>query len=275
MSSYPTPYPVRLVATDLDGTLLDPFGEVRPRMTAAVRAAREAGIAVIPVTARPPSMLWDIAEQAGLGPFGVCCNGAVLVDLATRQVLESTALAQEVSARLVAELRQLFPEARFALDNLGGFIHERDFFAWDVPVEWQAMMTPVDDILDAIDCACIKIIARVPELSAAELLDRLEGALAQEAHLTTSGLDWIDIGAPGVTKAYAVERLCDRLGVSVSEVIAVGDNHNDLPVLAWAATAAAPANAIPEVLAAVDHVLPSNGDDGVAVLLESLVSSQN
>ena len=100
------------------------------------------------------------------------------------------------------------------------------------------------------------------------LLDRGLGGVG---HVTTSGLDWVDIGAPQVSKAYALERVCDRLHVRLDDVIAVGDNHNDLSVLAWAGVAMAPANAIPEVLALVERVLPSNSEDGVACLLEELI----
>ena len=78
------------------------------------------------------------------------------------------------------------------------------------------------------------------------------------------------MASPGITKAHAVQRVCDRLGVGVGEVLAIGDNYNDLTVLAWAGRAAAPANAIPEVLSVVQQVLPSNGEDGVAQLLERL-----
>ena len=71
----------RLVATDMDGTLLDPDGRVTARTSAAVATARAAGIHVVPVTGRPPQALWDLAAAAGLGPLGVCSNGSALVDL--------------------------------------------------------------------------------------------------------------------------------------------------------------------------------------------------
>ena len=85
--------------------------------------------------------------------------------------------------------------------------------------------------------------------------------------------DWVEIGPPGVSKAYALSRVCDHLGVRVDEVAAIGDYHNDLSVLAWAGTALAPANAIPEVLAVADRVLPANTDDGVATYLEELAAA--
>jgi hydroxymethylpyrimidine pyrophosphatase-like HAD family hydrolase len=83
------------------------------------------------------------------------------------------------------------------------------------------------------------------------------------------------MSAPGISKAHAVERVCGRLGVGVDEVLAVGDNHNDLPALAWAGRAAAPANAIAEVRALAHRVLPANTEDGVAQLLEELVCDQS
>lgn len=78
----------------------------------------------------------------------------------------------------------------------------------------------------------------------------------------------------GITKAHAVQRVCDRMGVRLDEVVAIGDNYNDLTVLASVGRAAAPANAIPEVLAIVQQILPSNEDDGVAQFLERLVDER-
>jgi hydroxymethylpyrimidine pyrophosphatase-like HAD family hydrolase len=141
---------------------------------------------------------------------------------------------------------------------------------WD----WNEAVSEVDDIVGAIGPSSIKLVARHPGWPAGTLLSQLQREVAEKGHVTSSGLDWVEIGAAGVSKAYAMERICKLTGVRVSEVLAVGDNHNDLTVLAWAGRAAAPANAIPEVLAAVDQVLPSNGEDGVAVLLEELVSQQ-
>lgn len=263
--------PVRLVATDLDGTLLRPDGSVSPRTRDAVAAARAAGLHVVPVTGRPPRVTWEVAREAGLGPLGVCCNGAALVDVATSEVVELQTITAEVCARLVDILRCCLPGALFAVEQMEGLVHEAGFLepSWG----WVERTTQVQDIADAISSSCIKLIVRKPGWSARELLDELRAELAEDAHLTSSGLDWVELGAPGISKAFALERICDRLDVRVDEVVAVGDNHNDLTVLAWAGHAAAPANAIPEVLAAADHVLPSNEDDGVAELLEVLAAS--
>lgn len=260
------------MATDLDGTLLGPDGTLSDRTIAAVQAARRRGLHVIPVTGRPPRVTWDIAKRAGLGPLGVCSNGAVIVDVESGEVLELEAIAADIATSLVGMLRKAFPGICFAVEDMDSFSYEVGFMepSW----AWDESIAEVEDITAAIGPRSIKIVARRPGWPARTLLAQLEEEIAQEGHVTSSGLDWVEIGAPGISKAYAVERICHRLGVLVSEVLAVGDNHNDLTVLAWAGRAAAPANAIPEVLAVVEQVLPPNNEDGVAALLEELVAQR-
>ena len=265
--------PVRLVATDLDGTLLSPGGRVTARAAAAVAAARSLGIHVVPVTGRPPKSVWPIATAAGLGPLGVCSNGAVIVDLERHRVLETESIAGEVATRLVDLLRDAVPGVSLATEHQERFFFETGFF--EVPVDWQEELHEVSDIRPVVTEGCTKLVVRHPDpaVDAPALTARLEQAVGEEGNVTTSGLDWVEIGAPRVTKAYALERVCGRLGVHLSQVVAVGDNHNDLTVLGWAGQAMAPSNAIPEVLALVDRVLPSNGEHGVAQLLEQLVAA--
>jgi Cof subfamily protein (haloacid dehalogenase superfamily) len=264
---------VRLVATDLDGTLLSPEGTVSERTAAAVRSARRAGIPVLPVTGRPPQSMWELAGGAGLGPLGACSNGAVLVDVAARAVVSADHLPGEVAARLVNDARAVEPGLRFAVDNLDSFTHETRFF--DTAVNWgEEVVRSCEDLGPVLAAGCLKLIARRPGLSSVELIRRLAPAMGPEVHLTTSGLDWVDIGLLGVTKATALARLCRQLGVAAGEVVAVGDNLNDLAMLEWAGQGLAVANAAPEVLEAADGVLPSNHDDGVAQLLERIVAAR-
>jgi Cof subfamily protein (haloacid dehalogenase superfamily) len=261
---------VRLVATDLDGTLLDPGGCITARTARAVRAARARGIHVVPVTGRPPQATWALAAAAGLGPLGVCANGAVMVDLERTEVLEISDIAGAVATGLVDLLRQSVPGILLASDDLERFCYEPGFFA--MPVEWDEILEEVADIRPVVETGCIKLIARTPETTAPQLIELLEKEVGEVGHVTTSGLDWVDVGPPQVSKAYTLERVCDRLGVGIDEVVAVGDNHNDLSLLAWASAAMAPANAIPDVLAVVERVLPANSHDGVACLLEELAA---
>jgi Cof subfamily protein (haloacid dehalogenase superfamily) len=263
---------VRLVATDLDGTLLLPDGTLSARTIRGVRAAQDAGIHVIPITGRPPRITWDVAKKAGLGPLGVCSNGAAVVDLSSMEVIEVQTMQAEVTLRLVTVVREVFPGAVFAVEEIETFTHETGFMEpnWN----WAEGSAQVDDIIEAVSSACVKLVVRRPGWPAGALLAELQDQVSETAHITSSGLDWVEMASPGITKAHAVQRVCDRLGVGVGEVLAIGDNYNDLTVLAWAGRAAAPANAIPEVLSVVQQVLPSNEEDGVAQLLERLADGR-
>jgi Cof subfamily protein (haloacid dehalogenase superfamily) len=268
----PTQSAIRLVATDLDGTLLDPHGQVTTRTARAVLAARANGIHVVPVTGRPPQAMWDLAAAAGLGPLGVCANGAVIVDLDRSLVLEVSEMAGAIATALVDLLRRAVPNILLATDDLECFSYEPGFF--EEPVDWQEKLAEVNDVRPIVATGCIKLIARTSQTTAPQLIEVLEREVGEAGHVTTSGLDWVDIGAPQISKAYALERVCDRLGIGIDEVVAVGDNHNDLSVLGWASSAMAPANAVPDVLAVVERVLPANSEDGVAVLLEELAAAR-
>jgi Cof subfamily protein (haloacid dehalogenase superfamily) len=259
---------IRLVATDLDGTLLDGNTRVSERTAKAVAAAQRAGIMVVPVTGRPPHATWALAAAAGLRPLGVCSNGAVVVDLVTEKVIEVESIVAELSRSLVDLLRREVPGILLAADHLDGFVHEPGFF--DEDPGWDENVRVIQDLTEHLTQGCVKLVVRIPGASGVEMMRAVQSFLASDVQLTTSGLDWVEIGAAGITKAYALERVCNRLGVTRDEVIAIGDHHNDLAVLAWAGQAMAPANAVYEVLAVADRILPANTEDGVAVLLEEL-----
>jgi hydroxymethylpyrimidine pyrophosphatase-like HAD family hydrolase len=225
---------------------------------------------VVPATGRPPQALWPVLDGAPFGPLGVCSNGAVVVDMDLRTHLEVSRLAGDAACDLVARLRAAMPEIVFAIDDLERFAHESNFF--EGAIDWNEELLVVEDVSGHLAAGCVKLIARRPGWPARELVALVASHAGSSAGVTTSGLDWVDIGVSGVTKAYAIERVCARLGVTADEVIAIGDNHNDLAILAWAGVSMAPANAVPEVLAVVDRVLPANTEEGVADLLEELVA---
>jgi len=114
----------------------------------------------------------------------------------------------------------------------------------------------------------VKLLARHEELGSDELLSLAKSAVPEGAELTHSSSDGLlEISAAGVSKASGLATVCAELGVAADDVVAFGDMPNDLPMLAWAGTGVAVANAHPEVLAAADEVTASNDDDGVAAYL--------
>jgi hypothetical protein len=262
---------VRLVACDLDGTLLLPDTTVSARSLAAIGRLRRAGIVFLVVTGRPPRSVRRIAARAGLGGLAICANGALVYDLDADEVLTSTPLAPVVGRRLVRELREVLPGVVFASEDERGFRRES---AWVGPGLDAAGETVHDDPVDLVAEPVAKLMVRHPEIAQAELLARVRELASDRAVVTYSGTSLVEVSAAGVTKAYALDWVCRRLGIPAGAVMAFGDMPNDLPMLAWAGHSVAVANAQPEVRRLADEVTVSNLDDGVALVLERLTKGR-
>ena len=260
----------KLVASDLDGTLLTSDGTVTERTRRAIAAAETAGATVVFCTARPPRWLRPLAEATGHRGVAICANGAMLWDLHTESALETSPLDPSTAREVVARLQDELPGGAWAVERAQSFGHEPAYVPrWPVPED-----TTVDAVHALITEPAVKLLLRHETLTADTLLDRARAAcghLAEFSHSSTSDT-LLEIAACGVSKATALARLCERRGIDPRDVIAFGDMPNDLPMLAWAGHGVAVANAHPEVIAAADEVTASNDESGVALVLERLFS---
>ena len=261
----------RLIATDLDGTLLDDRRALSPRTVAAVRAAVAAGIEFVLVTARPPRTVAPLAAQLGTELEALCGNGTLLAAFPSGETTLIRAFETEPALRIVEQLRPALPEAGFALEtgfevyfepafHVGAITDERRIQAADLAAEARAAT------------GFVKVLARSPERTADEMVAVARATLTLPAEISHSGgVGLLEVAPQGASKASALEWLCARRGISAAEVAAFGDMPNDLPMLRWAGLGHAVANAHPEVLAAADHVVGHHAADGVAAAIESLL----
>ena len=257
----------RLVATDLDGTIVPWDGAVTDRTVAALRAVEGLGVPVVFVTGRPPRWMGDVAERTGHTGVAVCANGALLYDLHSEQVVDTFPLAVEIGLDVARRLRSALPDIAFAVETAEGFAHEETYLPrWDVGTARE--VAHIDRIYGA---PAVKLLARHEAMGSDDLLAaarQVVGDLVELTHSSTSGL--LEISAAGVSKASTLARLCAQRGIDATDVVAFGDMPNDLPMLAWAGRSYGVAGAHPDVLAAVDHVVDAPEDDGVARELERL-----
>ena len=261
---------VRLIATDLDGTLLRSDHETDSVPTRrALGAARDAGITIVLVSARGPVGVGKVADLIGCEGHAICSNGALVVDLVSREVVRHRPLAADVAAQIVRALRARLPDVCFAAEIEGVFALEPAFEgAWD----WEPPAgTRYADALELVAVPVTKLIARDVTCSVAELAAAAREVAGDAAVPAVAGEWVVEISAAGVNKAAALQELAADLGVESADVVAFGDYLNDLPMLEWAGRSIAPANAHPEVLARVDEVTLSNDDDGVALAIERLL----
>ncbi len=260
----------RLIATDLDGTLLRSDGTVSDRSIDALRAVADAGLETVLVTARPPRWLDDLAHVVGARGVAICGNGAFRYDVAARRVFAERTMAREIVAEIVRDLREQVPGTGFAAERASGLAAESMFAAiHDHPED--LVTTSEIELLE--DVAVGKLLARNPHLTDEEFIEVATEVVGDRGIVAFSGAGGLaEISAVGVTKAAALREWCDELHITAGQVWAFGDMPNDLPMLTWAGRSFAVANAHPEVLAAATDRAPANDEDGVARTLEDLLS---
>jgi len=275
----------RVVATDLDGTLLRTDGTVSERTRRALVAAEAAGTEVVFVTARPPRWLDDLADLVGGHGRVIALGGAAVWDLGTGRALDACGFDGGVLRSLVARLRDAVPGVGLAVETVEGPAFDPWFPDGEPGLDRSRRAVPVEEALRD-DEAVAKLLAVRPGTPAQgfgvvqrgdvrddaqeAFFDRVRAVAGDRAELHYSGAAGLaELLPPGVTKDVALARWCRRLGVDARDVWAFGDMPNDLPMLRWAGRGHAVANAHPDVLACADAVVPGNDDDGVATALEA------
>ncbi len=257
----------RLVATDLDGTIVGPSGEIGDRTVRALRGVEELGVPVVFVTGRPHRWLRVVAERTGRFGLAICANGGTVYDLHTEEVVAYHPFALEVGLEISRRLREALPEVAFAVETLDGYAREETYRArWDSGLEHT--LGRIDEIFTD---ATVKLLVRHESMDADRLLAaarEIVGDLAEFTHSSVGGL--VEVSAAGVSKATTLAELCTQRGIAAADVLAFGDMPNDLAMLAWAGTAYAVAGAHPDVLAAVELRTADPADDGVAQVLERI-----
>ncbi len=272
---------IKLLATDLDGTLLRTDNTVSDGTREALVAATEAGFHVVFVTGRPTRWLWEVADATGYSGVVVAANGAMTFDLASEAILHEQALDAATLESVTGILRQAFPQVYFAVDFGHEFAYEQGYtHDWEINTitDRQGQPTPVPPasaLAEIISRPAVKLLAKVRDAHPDEFLASVAEMLGDTAYVTrsaTSGL--LEISASGVTKAAGLARHCETIGLDAYDVAAVGDMPNDVPMLEWAGRSYAVANAHPAAKAAADVVLEeSNDDDAVALLIRALLPS--
>lgn len=270
---------IRLVATDLDGTLLRSDGTVSARSRSALEAADAAGLVVVFVTGRPARWLDDVVEQTGHLGVAVGANGAVIYDLKTETVVSAHVIAVDTLRALATEIRAAFPDVSYAVESLDGFAAEPGYIHdWEINPRLDrrgnaVASPPIGDITVITAKPALKLLAMDRGADVDEFLSSADALLAGRASVThSSSFGLLEIAAPGVTKATGLAEVAARHGITADEVVAIGDMPNDIPMLQWAGTSYAVGNAHPAARAAAGEVVGTNNEDAVAAVIEAVLA---
>lgn len=260
----------RLIALDLDGTLLDPSGRLTERTTAAVQAAAAAGHHVVLATGRPPHLIDDIAGSLGDAVSHIVgVNGAMVCTFPDSTLLRLIGFDIDDARHVIVALRQQDPSFGFAIATDKGFAHEPGF-AQRLPTDMGT--APVDDALGIGGTEVYKLFLFHPTRSVYDLIAELPAQLPSHLTVTHMGADVAEIGPAAIDKSAGLAWLCDQLDVAQADVIAFGDEWNDITMIEWAGHGVAMNNADSHVKGVADEIAPSNAADGVAVVLEALLA---
>lgn len=258
----------KLIALDLDGTLLGSDLKVSKRTWQAVQALKLKGVRVVLCTGRPPRYTQTLAEELGLSKTVIVFNGASIHNFEAGTAEHLHQLEPATVRQVITRLRIAYPEALMGLETSSGwFLDEALYIQSKSRLEKRGTLPDAHgDVLEHSRNGAIKILVRHPELGAAELAQSLQDV---DVYTTWSHSSLLEVQHAEVNKRAALIHLCGTLGLDSGQVAAFGDQNNDTEMLAWAGYGVAMGNGCDAAKQSADFVTLSNDEDGVAKVLET------
>ncbi len=261
----------RLLALDVDGTLLDPTHTLSPRVAEAIRAASRHGVTVSLATGKLLASTQALLSELDLHCLHITCNGAALMDAATGQPVVAWPLEPAQVELALAAIRELAPDMPIAwyttdaitTDASPGLLDATLSAYHEPPLRHVAR-------LDHSLAPPLKLLMTGDQARLLELRDALSARIGSVVTVVRTTSDFVEVMAPGVDKGAALRALAMRLGVSREEIVAIGDGENDIPLLAAAGRGIAMGNAMPALRERAAYHTLSNAEDGVAQALVHL-----
>ena len=259
----------RMIAADLDGTLHVEQQPFTPRVRAAVSKAQERGVRVVMATGRISRTALPFARDLGLTSPIICNHGATIHDGQTNALLFQQTMPLELARQLIAWVPQditalvcadeEFYTVRTSKDGNGFIGH------------YQTNLHVVPDLAQSLRVEPQKIVFVNDEQVSTRLLGELREHFGQKLHVVQSFSRYIEVTHRDVSKASAVAWLAKSWDIPREEVIAIGDQGNDISMIEWAGLGVAMGNGTAGVKAVADYVAPSANEDGAAHVIEKFV----
>ena len=261
----------KLIATDLDGTIVQHNGTITQRTIDTFTRARDLGVHIYFVTGRPPRWMNEIRETFSFGE-AICGNGAMLYDLQNAKVLEEWLMPVDAQLETVKRLRKAIPEISFAVESHNYFHREKIYVPrWDVGID----NIGVEKIEEIISSPALKMLARCSnqELTSDEMLaiatKELEGLVTVTHSNPHDSL--LEISALDVSKGTTLSKMAARLGIDAKDCVSFGDNPNDFSMLQWCGRSYAMADGHPDGAKHAKGIARPHTEDGVAIIIEELL----
>lgn len=268
-----THHPIRLIALDLDGTLLRTDKDIsRPNMD-AIAACLAKGVKVVLASARPPRAVKSIHAGLKLDSFSVHYNGALVHDLGKNRPLHHNPMTAETVKKIITAARKLDPDCMVSIEILDRWFtdqHPRDA---GLHVESAKMFEP--DFIGPLDAFLTVPVTKLMLLAPARRLQKIHAMLRRrftgKVAFAISDDHLVQVMNKGVDKWVGLSRIAALYGIDRKQIMAIGDAPNDIGMVRWAGLGVAVGNAWPELKKHARDIVPSNDDDGVAHALDRYV----
>ena len=258
---------IRLVAVDLDGTLLNDSKRMSERTVDALKGLPQRGVRVVIASARPPRSVRHVYAELGLDTWQINYNGALVWDEAAGRAVDHRPMEAKVVLRLVALARDADPDVLVSCEILDRWCTDR--LDETYTTETGRLFAP--DVVAPVEQFCTGPVTKLMFLGDAPVLTSLEPLLRQaepRVSVIRGEPNLIQVMDSAASKGAALRRVCEHYGVGIAETMAIGDALNDVPMLQAAGVAVAMDNAHPDVKRVAHWVAPSNNDHGVHAALE-------
>ncbi|WP_314816229.1 Cof-type HAD-IIB family hydrolase [Aggregatibacter segnis] len=254
--------PYKAVFSDIDGTLLNSQHQITPKTEEAIKNVLKQGIPFIPVSARPPYAITPYTEQLGAQHGMICYSGALILDK-NLTALYSVILAPQDLQKLNTLLADF---THLSISYYAGL----DWFCNDVNNDWIKQESEITGLSAKLLQGNLTDVHKILIMGSAEEIQRVEPVLKQALpHLSIhrSKDEYLEIMNPAATKAKAIQFMAQHLGINAKQVIAFGDNFNDLDMLQYAGLSIAMGNAPDAIKQVAKEVTATNNEDGIALVL--------
>ncbi|HHY09362.1 MAG TPA: HAD family phosphatase [Firmicutes bacterium] len=269
---------IKLVALDIDGTLLNSQGELTPKTRAVIASIKEKGIGIVLATGRRPLRTTTLAEELNLKLPLITHNGAVIIEPGRERPLLKRGIDLKIAAEIMARLEKNRINYAVYAGEGGGDLILAPSYAWQEAEN--LMLTYMGEVPDKT--GKIRLAKQPVRLSVIDAKDKvlpfyeyLKADFAGQINpmLFTTKKRWrgIEIICGRCSKGAALAFLAERLGIQAPQVVAIGDNVNDLEMITWAGLGAAMANGAPALKRAADLIAPDFDSDGAALFLSELL----
>lgn len=260
-----------LIGLDIDGTVVHEDDSLSPRVADAVRAVVDAGHVVVLATGRSQATTESTAERLGIEPSHlVSANGALVLER-RGEAYETLHVETFDPAPALRTILQGLPKGSFMVEDATG--HRR---YTNGMVDWNLDQAEQVEFEQLLEIPAMRVVVMSPDHQVDEFLEIVESMGLHKVSYAIGYSSWLDIAPDGVTKATGLERVADVLSITRDRIVVVGDGRNDIEMFQWVVAgrgrAVAMGQAPDEVKAAASEVTATVADDGLALVLEGLLT---